>query len=101
MSDNVVPPERKVNTGNDEGSAMIAIVYLVLVLGFFSWLLFDTWINMHTLFRVLGYPLQPLTTPLFHLVAYTVIGGAIGGIVNGLRSALLYYSSFQRRYFWK
>ena len=86
----------------DEGSANVALVYLLLMLGFFTWLLFDTWINAHTLFHVVGYATDKLTlleTSIYHLVAYTVIGGAIGGIVNGIRSVLLYYSNFQRRYF--
>jgi PASTA domain-containing protein len=91
-------------TRKDEGSANLALVYLLVMLGFFTWLLFDTWINAHTLFHVVGYAADKLTlleTPIYHLVAYTVIGGAIGGIVNGIRSVLLYYSNFQRRYFWK
>jgi len=89
---------------NDSGTANAAILYLLFTLGFFSWLLFDTWVNAHTLFRVVGYwgdQLELLKTELFHLVAYTVIGGAIGGIINGLRSALLYYGTFNRHYFWK
>ncbi len=90
----------------DEGSANLAIVYLLFMLGFFAWLLFDTWINMHTLFRLLGYQadqyqVDQLKSPIYHLIAYTAIGGAMGGIVNGIRSVLLYYSSFERRYFWK
>ena len=86
---------------DDRAYANGALLYLLFTLGFFSWLLFDTWVDAHTLFRLVGYPLTRLQTPLFHLVAYTVIGGAMGGIINGIRSVLLYLSSFNRRYFWK
>ena len=86
---------------HDSAYATVSMLYLLITLGFFSWLLFDTWVQSHTLFRLLKYPLARLDDPLFHLVAYTVIGGAVGGIVNGIRSALLYHSSFNRRYIWK
>lgn len=88
----------------DKGIAIAAMLYLLLTLGFFAWLLFDTWIDAHTLFRFVGYDpsfLKALKTPLFHLIGYTIIGGAMGGIINGIRSALLYYSAFDRTYFWK
>ncbi len=81
--------------------ATLAVLYLLLMLGFFAWLLFDTWIDAHTLFRLVGYDLTKLSTPFFHLIAYTIIGGAIGGIINGIRSVLLYYKGFQSSYFWK
>ena len=82
-----------------EGNRSIA--YLLLVLAIISWLLFDTWINKHTLPHFAGYDLVRLKTPAFHLMAYTVMGGALGGIVNGLRSAVTHYSAFNRRYIWK
>jgi hypothetical protein len=81
--------------------AILSILYLLLTLLFFNWLLFDTWMDAHTLFRLVGYDLSRLNSPFFHLVAYTVIGGAIGGIINGIRSVLMYYKGFDSNYFWK
>jgi hypothetical protein len=96
MTDNTMP----IHVGNSR-AGNFTILYLLLSLGFFGWLLFDIWIDSHTLARILGYDLTELKTPLYHLVAYTVLGGAIGGIVNGLRSALTYYTDFDRRFCWK
>lgn len=87
--------------GQDKGAATAAILYLLFTLGFFSWILFDAWIDAHTLERIVGYDLTLLKTPLFHMMAYTIIGGAIGGIVNGIRSFLAHYSAFDSVYFWK
>lgn len=93
MTDNTL----SIHVGNSRAGSF-TILYLLLSLGFFGWLLFDIWIDSHTLARILGYDLTELKTPLYHLVAYTVLGGAIGGIVNGLRSALTYYTDFDRRF---
>lgn len=82
-------------------SALLSIVYLLLMLGFFSWQLFDTWIGQHSLPRAVGYNPMGLDAPAFRLIAYTVIGGGLGGIVNGIRSLLHYYHGFDRRHFWK
>ena len=96
MTENEAPREL-----TDTAAATGSIVYLLISLGIFGWLLFDTWIDAHHLPHLLGYKSDLLQDPLFHLVANTVIGGAIGGIVNGIRSALTYYSAFNRQYFWK
>jgi hypothetical protein len=89
------------NSQKDKWVAILAILYLLFFLAVFGWLLFDTWIDAHTLARLIGYKTVRLETPLYQLVAYTIIGGAIGGIVNGIRSFLDYYSAFNRSYFWK
>lgn len=85
----------------DSRAGSLSILYLLLSLGFMGWLLFDIWIDAHTLARVLGYNLTELKTPIYHLVAYTLLGGAMGGIVNALRSAITYYKGFDRHYAWK
>jgi len=82
-------------------AANASILYLLVLLAFFSWLLFDTWIKRHTLPSLVGYDRVLLNSPTFRLVAYAVIGGALGGIVNGIRSCLNHYNGFQRRYAWK
>jgi hypothetical protein len=81
--------------------ATLCILYLLFELAFFSWLLFDIWIRRYTLASLAGYDLTGSDRPTFHLIACTVIGGSIGGIVNAIRSYLLYYSEFDRRYVWK
>jgi hypothetical protein len=95
------PSEQSSRSGKDTGAAIVSILYLLFTLGFFSWFLFDVWIDSHFLARLVGYDLTRLQTPYFHMIAYTVIGGAIGGIVNGIRSFLNYYKDFDRVYFWK
>jgi hypothetical protein len=86
----------------DTGVGTFSLLYLLFALAFVSWLLFDTWMDAHTLLHgVLRYDLSRLQSPEFHLIAYSILGGAMGGIVNGIRSALMYYSSFNRRYLWK
>jgi hypothetical protein len=85
----------------DSRAGSVSILYLLLSLGFIGWLLFDIWIDAHTLARILGYDLTELKTPIYHLVAYTVLGGAMGGIVNGLRSAVTYYKGFDPHFLWK
>ena len=81
--------------------AIISILYLLLSLAFFSWLLFDVWIGQHTLPAKFGYVSARLGDSTYRLVIFTVIGGALGGIVNGVRSCLLYYKGFDRQYVWK
>lgn len=85
----------------DRVAANLCLLYLLIILLVFGWLIFDVWIDAHTLPRLFRYPLEPLKTPFYHLIIYTIIGGAMGGIVNGIRSALHYYGDFQQRYSWK
>ena len=81
--------------------AMLCIIYLLLLLVFFSWQLFDTWIGRHSLPRSIGYDLKRLDSAGFRLVAFTVIGGGLGGVINGIRSLLNYYTGFKHHYVWK
>ncbi len=94
-------PNEKAETKHDSVGGILSIVYLLLMLAFFSWQLFDTWIGAHTLLGLFGYSLTRLNTPTFHLVAFTMIGGALGAIVNGIRSFLVYSNGFAARYTWK
>jgi len=82
-------------------AAIFCLLYLLLLLVLFSWQLFDTWIERHSLLRGLHYDLTRLNTSGFRLIAFTVIGGGLGGIVNGIRSVLNYCDGFHQRYAWK
>jgi hypothetical protein len=90
-------------TGDRRSSALM-MLYLLVSLAVLTWLLFDTWMGRHVfLDKICRYdPTHArLDSPAFHLIAFTIIGGGIGGIVNGLRSCLMYHHLFQRRYIWK
>jgi hypothetical protein len=93
--------ERIAETTDTRRVAMICLLYLLLLLVFFSWQLFDTWIGQHSLPRSIGYDLNRLNTAGFRLVAFTVIGGGLGGVINGIRSILNYYNGFHHHYAWK
>jgi hypothetical protein len=82
----------------DSGAALASLLYLLISLAFFSWILFDTWIGRNTLPGLVGYDRTLLNSPTFRLITYTVIGGGLGGIINGIRSCLMYYRGFDRRY---
>ncbi|MCM3873497.1 MAG: hypothetical protein ND895_22670 [Pyrinomonadaceae bacterium] len=85
----------------DRTAAVLCILYLLSLLVVFSWLLFDTWIGNHFLLRLLKYDLVALNKTSFRVVAFTVIAGGLGGIINGLRSTLNYYNGFNQRFAWK
>ena len=87
----------------DVASAWISGLYLLAALAFFAWQLFDIWIGQHSL--AARYPdTSSLNSPLFRLVAYTAIGGGLGGAVNGLRSFIGWHAekrAFGWRFVWK
>ena len=100
-----VKPRKAVSVkavNRDEVLAFLSIAYLLLMLGFFCWLLFDTWIGAHTLPHALGYePTRLNNIPTFGLVAFSVIGGALGATANGIRSFLIHRHGFAGRHVWK
>ena len=85
----------------DTRAGSLSILYLLISLIVIGWLLFDIWIDAHTLARLVRYDLRALNDSNYHLLAYAVLGGAIGGIVNGLRSATKYYKGFDHHHSWK
>lgn len=85
----------------DIRAAKRCVVYLLLMLGLFGWLLFDTWIGNHVLSGLVGYDRTHLNTNTFRVVAFTIIAGGLGAIVNGIRSMHIYGGAFNRRYQWK
>ena len=82
-------------------AAVFCLFYLMSLLAVFTWCLFDTWSGNHLPLRTLGYNVGSFDRPAFRLVAFTVIAGGLGGVLNGLRSTLTYYSGFSQRYMWK
>lgn len=83
----------------DRMAGGLCILYLLLMLAFLAWQLFDTWIGQYSLIKHLGYGLQREQT--LRLIAFTLIAGALGGVVNGLRSTLHYRDRFERQHVWK
>jgi len=87
----------------DTVAAWASAVYLLAVLLFLGWQLLDIWIGQYTLLG--AYPNKgSLGSPIFKLLAYTAIGGGLGGVVNGLRSLISWHSerqSFGVRFIWK
>ncbi len=84
--------------------AIASMLYLLALLAFFFWQLFDVWIGQYSLLRWIGYTQPRVDDPIFRLVAYALIGGGLGGVVNGIRSALFWHGemrAFGRRYVWK
>jgi hypothetical protein len=89
-------------TSIDEIAGAASMLYLFFALAGGVWLLFDTWIDAHSLPRMLGYDITPLRASAhYHTVVNAVVGGSIGGVVNGLRSALRFSKGFDHRYLWK
>jgi hypothetical protein len=78
----------------DIAAATFSILYLVVMLGVFSGLLF----------AILSNQFLQEDNPIYKLMAYTVIGGGLGGIINGIRSFIGWHAdrmAFGRRYVWK
>lgn len=81
----------------DIAAAIFSILYLVAMLVFFSCLLFAIWVKQ-------SFQEDNPNSPVYLLIAYTVIGGGLGGIVNGIRSFIVWHAerkAFGRRYVWK
>ena len=78
----------------DIAAATFSILYLVIMLAVFSGLLF----------AILGNQFLKEDNPIYLLMAYTVIGGGLGGVINGIRSFIGWHAdrrAFGRRYVWK
>ena len=87
----------------DTLAAIISIVYLLSVLVFCGWLLIDIWSRAFQ-FAPLNPLKDQLTAPIFRLMAYAALGGALGGVVDGIRSFIIWHAerkSFGWRFIWK
>ncbi|MCX6581605.1 MAG: PASTA domain-containing protein [Candidatus Aminicenantes bacterium] len=89
----------------DTLAAWLSIIYLLIMACFFLWQLFDLWIKNFTLIKYLGYnPVGLDISYNFHIVCYTFLGGALGSIVNEIRSFKYWHcelNGFGRRFIWK
>jgi hypothetical protein len=100
----VVPEDTKATW-----SARLTGVYLIVTSGAWLCLLFDVWSGNNNLIqwaaRCFGAnPQSCLNSPTFHLVAYSLIGGGIGGVINGFRSFIFWHcehGAFGYRFIWK
>lgn len=84
--------------------ASLSAVYLISALAFLLWLLFDTWTGRDLLLESLGYGKTRLAAVSFRLFAFVAIGGAIGGVVDGIRSNIAWHSerkAYGPRFIWK
>jgi hypothetical protein len=82
--------------GWDIFAAIVSILYLVAMLLFFSFLL--------ALLAGQSFQEEELNYVVYLLILYAVIGGGLGGVVNGIRSFLAWHAereAFGRRYLWK
>jgi hypothetical protein len=91
---------------SDTAFALVSIAYLLLMLLLILWFLFDVWFTTASILRTFGYvEIERLrASSSIRLIAYTVIGGALGGIVNGIRSFITWHcerGAFGKRYTWK
>jgi hypothetical protein len=96
----------RAETGADRAAAIASMVYLLAMLGVFFWQLFDIWVGRYTLATWSGYGdrLATLNDPVFRLISYAIVGGGLGGVVNGIRSLLAWHvewGAFEQRYLWK
>ncbi|HEX7320646.1 MAG TPA: PASTA domain-containing protein [bacterium] len=86
-------------------AAVISMLYLIGMLVFLCWLLFDFCVGQIFLLRLIFPQNQGvISSPFFKLVMYTVIGGGLGGIINGMRSIIIWHSerqAFGWRFVWK
>ncbi len=88
----------------DRQWAIASIAYLLLMMAFFFWLTFDFAVGGYRLAKLLAYhETARLGGPAFRVFAAAFVGGALGGIVDGLRSAVGWHSSdcFGRAHVWK
>lgn len=86
-------------------AATIGILYSIAMLIFFSWLLFDLCTDNRSLLKFLILQnVDILESPIFRLIVYAVIGGGLGGTINGIRSIIIWHcerAAFGWRFIWK
>jgi len=86
-------------------AATISVVYLITMLVLFVWQLVDVCTGRLVLLKVILHDnAEQLNSDINRIIAYAVIGGGLGGIVNGFRSILHWHAdrkAFGWRHLWK
>jgi hypothetical protein len=90
-------------------SARLTGVYLIVSSAAWLWLLFDIWSgNNHFIqWAARQWDVNPqacLSSPTFRLVAYSLVGGGLGGVINGFRGFIFWHcecGAFGVRFIWK
>ena len=89
----------------DIAAAIFSILYLLSMLRFLFWALLDVYHGQNQVLTLIfsedtNYP----DSPLSRLISFAVIGGGMGGVVNGFRSIINWHSeskAFSWRFIWK
>jgi hypothetical protein len=89
----------------DIAAAIFSIVYLIIMLIIFIWQILDISTGrMVLLKKILQEHTDILNLDQCRIIAYAVIGGGLGGVVNGFRSILTWHAerrAFGWRHIWK
>ena len=101
--------EVKNETAFDTWTAAATGLGLIIAAGLWLWLLFDVWSNCNWLARkviaLFGCEAgDSLDSSTYRLVACWMIGGGIGGVINGCRSLIFWHcekNAFSARFIWK
>jgi hypothetical protein len=99
------PFELETETLWDIAAATFSVLFLCALFFVFAWALFDLYHGQNQMLQYLfskdmTYP----DSPLSQLIAYAVIGGGLGAIVNGFRSIVSWHAerrAFSWRFLWK
>lgn len=89
----------------DTLAAAFSILYLLIMLFFLCWALFDIYHGQNELLtRIFSEDTIYPDSPQSRVIAYVVIGGGLGGVVNGFRSIISWHAerkAFGWRFMWK
>ncbi len=89
----------------DIAAALVSVVYLIAMLAFLAWQFIDISTGRMLLLRlVLQENTKQLCSDIYKIIGYAIIGGGLGGIVNGFRSILVWHAerrAFGWRHVWK
>ena len=86
-------------------AAIFSILYLIAMLFFFCWLFLDIFVGRNLLLYLISPKATDyLSSTTVQLIAYAVIGGGMGGVINGIRSFIIWHAerrAFGWRFMWK
>lgn len=89
----------------DTVASIVSILYSMVMLVFLSWLLLDLCTDNKALLKLLRLQdAEILDSPFFRLIAYAVIGGGLGGTINGIRSFVVWHcerKAYGGQFLWK